>query len=429
MRNLLRYFNRNLLLKIAGYNSIHIIVRILTGAAMSWILARLLGTAGMAVMGNFRNFFQGLQTFSVLGMENGLVRYAAEYKDRKSDLTSIFSTAWILTLAVSILLSIGVFFLAAPLDKYLIGFDTSYAFVFKGLAITMPFYVMFTIISTLLQGFEWFKKFVFINIVISLLVFLASVLLIYNYLLSGALIAVVITPVIQCLVAMVIWWRLKKEVSLRQLLKQGFSLDRFKPLMSYSGMALLSALLIPVTFIAVRQDIRFTIGDETAGNWEGLQRISGYYMMFVTTLVSLYVLPQLSKDFSHRNFRKTAAHFYKTILPPVTLGLITIYLCRDFIVNYLFTVEFEGMLPMFKWQLAGDFVKVITTVLAFRFIAVNDLKRYAIAEVVSLASFFIANYFLIRIYGSEGVVMAHLASYLIYLTVILFMLRKEWLTK
>jgi len=123
------------------------------------------------------------------------------------------------------------------------------------------------------------------------------------------LIAVVVTPVIQCLVAMVIWWRLKKEVSLRQLLKQGFSLDRFKPLMSYSGMALLSALLIPVTFIAVRQDIRFTIGDETAGNWEGLQRISGYYMMFVTTLVSLYVLPQLSKDFSHRNFRKTAAHW------------------------------------------------------------------------------------------------------------------------
>ena len=93
MRNLLRYFNRNLLLKIAGYNSIHIIVRILTGAAMSWILARLLGTAGMAVMGNFRNFFQGLQTFSVLGMENGLVRYAAEYKDRKSDLTSIFSSS------------------------------------------------------------------------------------------------------------------------------------------------------------------------------------------------------------------------------------------------------------------------------------------------------------------------------------------------
>ncbi|SCY20963.1 polysaccharide transporter, PST family [Nonlabens sp. Hel1_33_55] len=428
MRQLLRYFNRNLLLKVAGFNSIHIVIRIGTGAVMSWVIANFLGTTGMAVMGNFRNFFQGLQSFSVLGMENGLVRYAAQHKSEAAELKSIFSTAWIATLITTLIIGILVFFTATQLDAYLIGLDRSYSFVFRGLAITMPFYVLFTMISTLLQGFEWYKRFVIINIIVNLIVFAASVILITNYLLDGALIAIVVTPVIQCIIAMTIWWRLKKDISLKSLLTGGFSISSFKPLMSYSSMALLSALLIPVTFIAVRQDVRSTLGDVTAGNWEGLQRISGYYMMFVTTLVSLYVLPRLSKDASHQNYRATAFHFYKTILIPVSLGLIAIYLSRDLIVTYLFSEEFTGMLPMFKWQLAGDFVKVVTTVLAFRFIAINDLKRYAIAEVVSLASFYVANYFLIRTYGSEGVVMAHLASYVIYLAVILVMLRKELLT-
>ncbi|KQC32969.1 LPS biosynthesis protein [Nonlabens sp. YIK11] len=425
MRQLLRYFNRNLLLKVAGFNSIHIVIRIATGAVMSWVVANFLGTTGMAVMGNFRNFFQGLQTFSVLGMENGLVRYAAQHKDNIQELKSIFSTAWIAALAASLLIGVTVFFMATCLDAYLIGLDRSYAFIFRGLAITMPFYILFIMVSSILQGFEWYKTYVSVNIVINLIAFGTSVLLIYNYLLDGAMIAIVATPVLQCVIAVIIWWRLKRTFTLKELLSNGFSQDKFKPLMSYSSMALISALLIPVTFIAVRQDVRGVLGDTTAGNWEGLQRISGYYMMFVTTLVSLYVLPNLSKDASYQNYRSTVFHFYKTILIPISLGLVAIYLSRDLIVSYLFSEEFTGMLPLFKWQLAGDFIKAITTVLAFRFIAVNDLKRYAIAEVVSLASFFIANYFLIRIYGSQGVVMAHLASYLIYLVAIVVMLRKE----
>jgi PST family polysaccharide transporter len=180
-----------------------------------------------------------------------------------------------------------------------------------------------------------------------------------------------------------------------------------------------------VTYIAIRQDARAVLGDVIAGDWEMLQRISGYYMMFVTTLISLYVLPQLSKDFSPQVYKSTITHFYKTILPPVALGLIVIYLGRQLLVDYLFTEEFSGMLPMFKWQLAGDFLKIVTTVMAFRFIAINDLKRYLIAEVVSLATFYGANYFMIRYYGNSGIVMAYLLSYSCYGVALVVLLRKE----
>jgi PST family polysaccharide transporter len=53
-----------------------------------------------------------------------------------------------------------------------------------------------------------------------------------------------------------------------------------------------------------------------------------------------------------------------------------------------------GCCPYLEMATAENFIKIITTVMAFRFIAINDLKRYFIAEVVSLSTFYIANYFL-----------------------------------
>lgn len=425
MREWVRYLYRNQLLKIAGFNSIHIAIRIVTGGVMSWVIAHLLGTSGMAVMGNFRNFFQAIQNISVLGMENGLVRYAAQFKNDGKELSSYFSVAYVAAILTSVALATVLYTYAIPLDQYLIGLETTYDYVFKVLAVAIPFYVLFTLIVALLQGMEWYRKFIWINITVSLIVFGLSIVLIYQYSLAGALLAMVATPVIQCVVAVIIWINLKKEISLRKLLTARLDISKLRPLLSYSSMALLSALLIPITYIAVRQDLRGVVGDTAAGNWEGLQRISGYYMMFVTSLISLYVLPQLSKNDSILNYRATVGHFYKTMSIPVSLGLLAIFFSRSMIVRYLFTEEFVGMLPMYKWQLAGDFIKIIATVLAFRFIAINDLKRYAIAEVISLATFFIANYALIRIYGSEGVVMAHLASHCIYLMTVLFLLRRE----
>jgi PST family polysaccharide transporter len=158
-------------------------------------------------------------------------------------------------------------------------------------------------------------------------------------------------------------------------------------------------------------------------------RISSYYMLFVTSLISLYVLPSLSKDSSHRNYRSTIWNFYKTILPLVVVGLIAVYFSRNLIISILFTEEFEDSSRLFKWQLLGDFIKIVTTVMAFRFIAMNDLWRYLIAEVLSILSFYLFSLYLIPTYQEQGVVMAYLGNYLFYLALLLVILRKELFSK
>ncbi|AZQ45252.1 O-antigen translocase [Nonlabens ponticola] len=413
------------MLKVAGYNSIQILVRIGLGSAMSYILAVFAGATGLGVLGNLRNFMQGVQTFSVLGLENGLVRHAASLKKEPQQLRKIYSTAWIAGIAISVILGITTFFLASVLDNYLIGLETSYAYVFKYLAISLPFYTLFIFIASMMQGFEWYKRFISLNIAVNVLVFAVSAWLIYTNQLSGALTGIVIAPIIQCVTAIVIWYYHRKDLPLFPSITGSFDKNSLKPLLSYSFMALASAVLIPVVHILVRQDLRAVVNDDAAGLWEAIQRVSSYYMLFFTTLISMYVLPKFSKSSDASNLKMVSLDFYKTLLLPLAAGLVTIFITRDLIVSILFTEEFEGMLVLFKWQLIGDFIKIITTVLAMWFIAQNDLKRYLIAEVVSLGTFLIASYVLVRKYDTEGIVMAHAISYLLYFAVLAVLLRKE----
>lgn len=425
MQSLFSLFNKNALLKIASFNSVHVALRIVTGAIMAKIIAYYVGAAGMGVMGNLRNFVQGVQTFSVLGLENGLVKNSAQFKDDQKKLSQFLSTGWTLTCIATVVVMI-VLFMAAPwLDRVLIAADYAFATMLRVFAGVLPFWVLFVFISSLLQGFEYYKKFIALNIIIGLSVFAMSVVLIYQYHLIGALYSLILTPVIQCFVALFFWKNSFGRIRFSILFN--FKLDRVasRQLLTYSVMALVSALLLPLTTILVRDHLRFVVSDVAAGFWEAVMRVSSYYMMFITSLISLYILPKLSTDATASNYRVTIISFYKVIIPLVIVGLSAVYFLRHFIIEFLFTSAFQPAASLFKWQLLGDFLKVITTVLAFRFIALNDLRRYIIAELVSVACFYISAHFLINAYGISGVVMSHVVTYAVYLLVLIVLLNKD----
>ena len=63
-------------------------------------------------------------------------------------------------------------------------------------------------------------------------------------------------------------------------------------LSSYSLMALVSSVFGPLIFIAIRKYIIYNLSIEDAGFWEGMSRISSYYFLFITSILSIYFLPK-----------------------------------------------------------------------------------------------------------------------------------------
>ena len=84
--------------------------------------------------------------------------------------------------------------------------------------------------------------------------------------------------------------------------------------------------------------------------------------------------------------------------------------------------EFKPVTDLFFWQLLGDFVRVLSVVIAYQFIAKNMFWHYIITETFSVLVLYFSSIYLIDIYGIEGANMAHFVNYILYFIVILIVL-------
>lgn len=416
------FIGKNQLIKIASLNSVSVLIRVISGFITSKLIAIFIGPEGLAFIGNFRDFIKSGQAFTTLGVNNGVVKYVAELKTNIKELAKIISTAFYLILFSVIIISIGVYIGSESINEFLFTGQKNYADIIKLIAISLPFYAFKTFLFSVLNGLSKFKKILRINIIAQILGTLTNAFLIWKFKLEGALISILLIEIILFIILLFSAsgvFQYLKLISFKNISFQGF-----KNLGAFSIMALFSATLLPLVMVYIRNYIILEIGEAQAGFWVAMQRISNYYLMFVTTLITLYILPRFSQIKTSQAFRSEVFSFYKTIIPVFGLGLILIYMLRKFIVHLIFSEEFEPVTELFLWQLLGDFVKVLTLVISYQFLAKKMVWHYIIIESLAILITYLSSIYLIDYYGIIGVVKAHFVSYLIHFVILLFIFRK-----
>lgn len=417
MKKLIDYINSNVLYKVASLNSAAVITRILSGFLTSKAIAYFIGAEGMALVGNLRDFLRFAQSFSILGLYNGVVKYIAEFKDNSKELSKTISTVFYLGFISSFIISLLCYFYAQEINDYLFPGYNDYAFVIRILAVAMPFYALNMFSFSILNGFSKYRILLVINIIGQLLGTFVTVFLIWLNKLDGALVAVVIAESLIFLITVVGIANQRSLVGLIQV--KNVRLASIKKLSTYSIMALFSAIVLPLVSIEIRSYIIDNVNQQAAGFWELMTRISKYYLMFVSSLLTLYILPRLSEIDNVKEFRKEVFGFYKTIIPVFGLGLLAIYFLRPFIVLFISSAEFKPVEDLFFWQLLGDFVKVLSIVIAYQFLAKNMFWHYIITEAFSVALMYLTSIYFIDMYGVKGATIAHFVTYAIHYGVIL----------
>ena len=175
----------------------------------------------------------------------------------------------------------------------------------------------------------------------------------------------------------------------------------------------------------IRNSIISQYGENEAGYWEAVNRISTYYLMFVSTLLTVYFFPKLSKAVTNKETQKVFFSYYKTVIPLFGVALIFIFLIKRFIITILLSDEFLPMSELFVWQLTGDFLKACSLILGYEFFAKKMTKAFIITELLSFAILYITATFFIQSFGAQGAVMAHTFTYAIYLLILTFFFRKK----
>jgi O-antigen/teichoic acid export membrane protein len=422
MKGIKDYIDNNIVIKIASLNSVSIITRILAGFVTSKFIALYIGPSGLALVGNLRDFFSTLQSFSILGFYSGIVKYVAEFKKDALKLSQTLSTVAYSVIASSLILSAGCFFGANTINRIIFTEANDYAYIIRMIAAVLPFYAINTVILAFLNGLSNFKRILTIQISGHILGALLTIYLIYNHQIQGALLAVVLSEVLLLFITLA---RIYKKVEFFTLIQlKAFSVDKLKMLSSFSMMSLFTALLTPLVMLSIRNYIIDTQALNDAGYWQAMKRLSSYYLMFVTSLVTLYALPRFSEIQTNREFRREIAWLFKSIVPLFALILISIYFLRHVIIEVVFSKEFAPVERLFFWQLIGDFIKMGSVIIATQLVAKKMFWEFLITEALSFLTLYLASIFLIERFGVVGATMAHFVNYLVYLILILLVLRK-----
>lgn len=399
------------LLKTSALNGISVLIKTVTMFVLNKILAVYVGPSGYAVIGQFQNFIQIVTTFAGGAINTAVIKYTAEYYQEESKQRAIWRTAGSIVFIFSVIIAVLILIFQQPLSIYI--FQTvQYQSIFVWFAIFLLFFNFNALFLAILNGKKEILKLVTANIAGSLFSLVITGLLAVKYQLYGALVALSIYQSTAFLVTLVLCYK-------AEWFKVNYLFGKIDPIIAkkfvgFALMALTSAICVPVSQIVIRLYLSKEFGIEYAGYWEAMIRLSGGYLMLVTTTLGVYYLPRLSELSAISDIKREVYLGYKIIFPIALLGSITVYLLRDWIIALLFTDSFLPMRDLFLWQLIGDSLKIGSWILAYLMLSKAMTKLFIITEIIFASTLVGLTYVFTKIFGFEGVSIAYLVNYAIY---------------
>ena len=398
--------------KSSLWNAVAISIKMLALLVLNKLLAVFVGPNGYAAIAQIQNIISISISLGNAGFNSGIVKYTSEYEMQDRLRLDIWKTAFLFSIFSTVLVSVGIYTLSDFLsEKYLM--DKSYSKSLKYLAFFVGFIVFNNIFISIINGYKNVLDYVKVNIFSSVFSLLYTAVLIYLFGLEGALFALVSNQAIVCVFSFYVGWN-RRYFSLEQLIGKG-SIDALRKLSNFSLMILIPSILWPIIYTYVRQTIVNDSDAAHAGYWDAMHRLSNVYLTFITAVISVYALPKISSLNNYKEINFEIRQIYKLVIPFALLLCLFIFLFREFIVLFLFSSDFYPMVELFKWQVLGDFIKVIAWVMSYTFMARAMAYRFITVELISIISyFFIVDYY-INEFGFVGVSVAHFYNNLLFL--------------
>ena len=403
--------------RVLSFSALSFAIKFVVGFVLTKLFAFFLGPSGLGVLGNLKNFTQLLASLGSLGMQRGIIRFSSEWKNHTQQMTALVSTLHVI-FGVSTLLGGGLLFLFSESLSFLIFQASNYAYVFKIAGAVLPMHGFHLMYFSLLQGLGNYKRVVGIEIAMNLLNLSLTVYLVYRFNLTGALVAVVMIPLLYFGLS---FWKLSKSI---KLFRFGWSRIVAKNLGLYAWMSVFSSLAFPLVYIMIRNRITLTLGADEAGYWEAVNQFSFFYFMILHSLILMYVLPNITANKELRFYREQVGDYFKKLIPVFLIFLVLLYLLRDVAIWLMLSDDFFAVRDLMGWQLMGDFFRASTLVLVAFFHARRKITSYIMIDLILSVSLLFLSYDFLDRFGLIGAVQAHFASYVLYFFTALFLLRK-----
>jgi PST family polysaccharide transporter len=403
----------------AASTTISLLVKLITNK----IIAVYLGTNGMFLIGQLKDFLKIGNTLGTMGIETGTVKYSSELNEKENNFKDLLATSFKIHLFTSLIIVVLILvfynYLAVSLSEELSEMNNyffKYILCFSILSFSIQTFIM-----SVLNGLKKIKIFIFINILATIISGGVLIYLVVNYLTIGAYYALILSPIITLITALIISLFLKPFKL--NFLNSVFKLQHFKNLSNFSLMAIIAPLcLISATFI-VRYYIYEEFDSNHAGSWEAMWRISAIYLLFLTTTFKFYLVPTFT-NLENNSLKKEVFKIWKTTLPIIIIITLGVYISKDLIINILFTSEFNLVNSLILFHLLGDIIKINCWVLGNILVAKAKTNHFILFQLEWSIIFVFLSIILVNIYGFVGLSIAYFITYIIHFLLLNIYFRK-----
>ena len=411
------------LVKTSFYTALSTAITFISGFVVTKVVAVKIGPAGMAYVGQFQNTTAIFAMLGIAAISSGVIKYLAQYRDEKEKQQQVITTAISLIVCASFFISFFVIIFSTRLSQSV--FHTpEYGIVFILYGIFLTLICLNAFCVAVLNGLKEIRKLTIVNMSASLIGLAFTVSFASAWGLKGVLMASTFAALAVFAVNVIVLRKIK-DFHFRPFFTN-WNKQLLLMLFAFSLMNVVSGFLQPFSQLFVRDYIIKNISDKEAGYWQAVTRISDYYLGFITTVLSVYYLPRLSELKTKQELNREILNGYKLILPAAAALAIIIWFSKELIVHLLFTSDFLPMLPLFKYQLLGDFLKIGSWLLAFLMLSKAMTKMFIITEITFVYTYMALSYWLMDRYGIIGATYSFAINYGIYWAVMWFLMKKHF---
>ena len=395
-------------------NGIAQFVKAISSLIINKVIVVLLGSPALLFVGNLKSVFTILQQISGAGVYEGAVKYlSGEYKDRQTFILQ----ACLSLMLVGFFISTALYFILYDQILNLLQLDENdrnlIPWLTGGIVLSLLCFVFHTLMQSFFHGLKSYKIIVQSTLISALLTLGVSTALIYYTNKLGLVLSVFVPSVILLLTYC---FHIRKSWHFGQMLfGKPFRLFVFKPVLSFTLMSAVAAMVFPSVLIVIRSLLVEHSGVELASYWEGYSRLSIFMSGLAISSISLYYLPKLVEANTGQEMFKVVLWGVKFLFALALPAMILIFLFGSDIILLLYTTNFLEAIFLLKWELLGTFLKLLSFTVSFIMVAKKLTRVFVLSELISGLVFFVLSVLLVEMYGVVGASIAYAGTYLMYL--------------
>jgi PST family polysaccharide transporter len=399
------------------WTAAQVLIKVVCGIIMNKVVAVTLGPSGLALIGQFQNFYSLCVGVASGSVHSGIVKYTSQYKDDSRQRRYV----WMNSIYILLILTCLLVLLILPFSQYISDFLFSEEISSKILiifALSLLFAVINLAIISVINGLGNHSLFSSLNIYLNIYLMILVVFGAYYFAAEGAIYAFIIAQSsILCLTFIIVVKRYGLDFFKIDLNHYNASL--IKKLLQYGLVSFVSGASMSIMLLLVRNIIIQEASLEDAGYWEALWKISTYVVMFGSLPVSIYYLPKYAAITSVEIIRKNFWESVKFIIPILIFLAFFIYIFKELIIEVLFSPEFSVIASVIPLMLIGDIIKFSGYLIVNILYAKSFIKQLIIIDVVSNLLMFFLAYMSFPAYGLEGLGYSYI---MVNITVFMYML-------